>query len=103
MDPPECTACGACCMSQQPHYIRVFAVDARRMDKSTRALHVVDDGVASLRFENGRCLALEVKDDNAERSARCTIYEQRPDACRWLVRGSHACLEHIAAKGLARG
>src|SRR6185312_6658125 len=35
---PECTACGTCCFSTLPEYIRVFGVDLDRMDDRAQAL-----------------------------------------------------------------
>ena len=93
MTVPECTDCGACCHSDDPHWIQVFEVDARRMDPpATRLTHHLD-GRRFMRFAAGRCEALVIGD-----GARCSIYEQRPDACRWLTRGSSTCRAILAAR-----
>ena len=99
--PPECTQCGCCCFSQESTYIRVFEVDAERMDERALALTTVIDGERYMTFtrgsrqgEGGHCVALQVTD-----GYRCAIYPMRPDACRWLERGSGECLRQIDVKG----
>src|SRR5690606_26720245 len=79
-DLPACEDCGACCWSPDTRWIAVFEADARRMDAPAVALTAVIDGRRYLRMEGGRCAAL--------RGTRCAIYPMRPDACRWLERGS---------------
>jgi uncharacterized protein len=90
---PACTDCGACCWSPDPRWIAVFEADAARMDARTLALTTVIDGRRHMRME-GRCAALD--------GTRCTIYPMRPDACRWLERGSSTCRTLIAARRLLR-
>jgi len=97
---PPCTECGACCFNGHPDYIRVFAVDLERMDARALALTVVRDGGRYLRFEDGRCAALGL--DPATDRVGCSIYEMRPDVCRWLERGSGECRSQLAAKWQAR-
>jgi hypothetical protein len=95
-DVPECTACGACCFSTLPEYIRVFGVDCDRMDGRARAMTHFIDNQCFMRIEGGRCVALVIETgerQGANSGARflCSIYEQRPDCCRALERGSGAC------------
>jgi len=89
-DLPECTACGACCFSTLPEYARVFGVDWDRMDDATRAFTEFRGNRCYMRIEDGRCAALTV--DPAGPRFLCAVYEQRPDVCRALERGSGACL-----------
>lgn len=100
--PEDCTVCGACCFSAEPGYIRVFAADAERMDDAARALtepFVVGGGEArAMRFVAGRCAALRRQGERW----LCAIYPMRPDACRWLERGSGHCLDIIRASDLVR-
>ena len=90
---PECVDCGACCHSNQAQYIRIFEHDFRRLE--ARALAFVDDNgnERSMRFEGGVCSALGQSEAGC---AICRIYPQRPDACRWLERGSTICRDMIA-------
>lgn len=80
---PSCQDCGACC-----HHLRVDLIPG------------IDDWIpAHLRTGNilkqnldGSCAALH----QAGKTASCTIYLTRPDACRTFQRGNHMCLESIA-------
>lgn len=63
------------------------------MDERALALTSVVDGVRSMNFRHGRCVALQLED-----GYRCAIYPMRPDACRWLQRGSGECLRQIGVK-----
>ena len=88
-DVPECTACGACCFSTLPEYVRVFGHDWDRMDERAQAYTHFLGNRCYLRLEEGHCAALVIDPDSS--SFRCAIYEARPDACRALERGSGAC------------
>jgi uncharacterized protein len=96
--PEDCTSCGACCHSDQSDYIAVFGVDEARMDARALALTEQRDGRRFMRFAGGRCIALE----EAQGRWLCAIYGMRPDACRWLERGSGTCQQMIAAHQLVR-
>lgn len=91
-DVPECTACGACCFSELPEYVRVFGVDTDRMDDRAMGFTHFLGNRCFMRIEGGRCaaLVLEAPDDAPPRFT-CSIYEMRPDVCRSLARGSGAC------------
>ena len=106
-DVPECTACGACCFSTLPEYVRVFGYDWERMDERARTFTHFLGNRCYLRLEEGHCAALVVEPgddgDSARRSAElrpqtpagprftCSIYAMRPDVCHSLERGSGAC------------
>lgn len=91
-DVPECTACGACCFSTLPEYVRVFGYDWDRMDERAQAFTHFLGNRCYLRLEEGRCAALVVDlADPARPRFLCSIYEARPDACRSLERGGGAC------------
>lgn len=96
--PSDCTTCGDCCWSEDPRYIRVFANDEARMSPGALALTAIVDGARVMRFVDGRCVALE----HVEGRWLCRIYLARPDACRWLERGSSTCLEIIQVRDLIR-
>lgn len=97
---PECTECGACCFNTHPDYIRVFVVDYERMDDRALGFTTVRGGLRYLRFEGGRCSALGL--DPVNNRVGCTIYAMRPDACRWLERGSGECRAQLTAKWATR-
>ncbi|AUX40039.1 uncharacterized protein SOCE26_014350 [Sorangium cellulosum] len=93
---PECTACGTCCFSTLPEYVRVFGVDHDRMDDRAREFTDFVGNRCFMRIEDGRCAAL-VLDAELGRFL-CSIYEMRPDCCRALERGSGACLGELHEK-----
>lgn len=95
-DVPACTSCGTCCFSTLPEYVRVFGCDWDRMDERARALTEFIGNRCYMRLEDGHCAALVVDPD--ERLFLCSIYEERPDCCRALPRGSGACLGELDAK-----
>ena len=92
-DVPECTACGACCFSSLPEYVRVFGYDMDRMDDEARGYTEFLGNRCFMRMEHGRCGALRIDPGGPDRAPRftCAIYEMRPDVCRSLERGSGAC------------
>lgn len=63
------------------------------MDSVALALTVTRDDRHFMRFASGRCEALRSEGGRL----LCSIYAQRPDACRWLERGSGMCLDVLAA------
>ena len=106
-DTPQCTACGACCFSELPEYVRVFGCDLDRMDEAAQSFVVFLGNRCFMRIEGGRCAALriEVPDevrsrgfDPIARTFTCAIYEMRPDVCRSLDRGSSGCRAERHAK-----
>jgi uncharacterized protein len=58
---------------------------------------------AFMRMANGHCAALSMRRTPAgEPDFFCTIYEQRPQVCRDLARGSPQCEGERAIKGSRR-
>jgi Fe-S-cluster containining protein len=97
VDVPECTACGTCCFSHLPEYVRVFGFDLDRMDDRARAYTHFLGNRCYMRIEEGRCAALVI--DPSGPRFLCAIYEARPDVCRSLERGTGACLGERREKG----
>jgi len=96
-DVPECTACGTCCFSTLPEYVRVFGYDWDRMgDRAQGYTHFLGNR-AYLRLQDGHCAALTI--DPTGPRFTCAIYEERPDACRALERGGGACKADRHEKG----
>ncbi len=97
-EPPLCTSCGACCFSELPEYVRVWGVDYDRFsDTQVQAYSVFIGNKCYLRLEDGHCAALTI--DPILKTFHCAMYEQRPDACRALERGSGMCRADRAEKG----
>lgn len=87
--PSDCRDCGRCCFSTLPKYIRVMGVDWDRMSEATREHTVFLENKCFMRMEGGRCVALAIDPD--ARRFSCSIYEERPDVCRSLERGTGHC------------
>src|SRR5690242_14554435 len=87
----DCQSCGACCFSQSTAYVPLSARDQRRL-RDTGLIHE-EGGHHYMMMQNGHCAALRI-------GARfsCSIYEQRPDVCRELERGTPACVEERSLK-----
>jgi Fe-S-cluster containining protein len=103
----DCTRCGACCTNPAEnraegfvHYVELEPGDRilARPDL-TRKLVVHDaDGVPHLRLDrDGRCLALRGRLGDR---VKCSIYHERPHACRRVEAGSAACQRARRDQGL---
>jgi uncharacterized protein len=95
-DPPACLACGTCCFSRLETYVPVTGDDHARLGEHAERLVVFHGNRAFLRMEDGHCAALHV--DTAANAFVCTVYDQRPETCRALARGSAECHGELAAK-----
>jgi Fe-S-cluster containining protein len=94
-DPPrDCTDCGCCCFSDEREWVPVYGVDVARMGAQAETYTTILGDRRSMRFREGRCVALALRDDRWI----CSIYEVRPDACRWLQRGSALCRDKWTEK-----
>lgn len=101
---PECLACGTCCFSQLPEYVRVSGDDYDRLGESAEDLVVFHGNRAFMRMHEarasgatvGHCAALRV--DPRSATFACTVYGERPQTCRDLERGSSACDGERATK-----
>ena len=100
-EPPAagCLACGACCFSHSPTFVRVTGEDwAKLGPEAERMAHFIGHR-AYLRMTDGHCAALEIRAGaGGERVHYCTIYPLRPRTCRELKRGSPQCLAELAQK-----
>jgi uncharacterized protein len=98
--PLDCRQCGVCCFSPAPAYVRVTGEDWSRLGERAEELAYFVGNRAFMRMQAGHCSALQVQrgaDGQAE--FFCTIYEQRPQTCRDLDRGSPECAGERATKG----
>lgn len=86
---PPCTSCGVCCFSDDPKYLRVANVDRDRLGPLAEQLTTQIGDDTFLRLVDGHCCALVY--DPAKHEFLCSVYESRPDVCRWLARGSGVC------------
>lgn len=91
----NCLACGTCCHSELPTYVRVLGDDYTRLGDAAESLTNFIGNRAFMRMQEGHCAALEVRGEEHV----CSIYERRPAVCRELDAGSPACLAEISLKG----
>lgn len=96
-EPPECTLCGRCCFSNAADYVRVFGVDWDRMDAAARERTQFIENRCYMLMVDGHCSALRMEPSQGRFT--CEVYDQRPDVCRSLVRGSGACRADYELKG----
>lgn len=86
---PECIECGCCCFSRAQDYLRVAGIDYERLGEVAEALTEFIENRAYMKMKDGHCGALVY--DPAQKAYLCSVYERRPDVCRWLERGSGQC------------
>jgi uncharacterized protein len=89
-DTPECVECGACCFSSEEDYLLVAGFDLARLAEDAERLTVSIAHRFYMKITDGRCAALAL--DREKGQWLCSVYERRPDVCRWLQRGSGHCL-----------
>jgi len=93
LDGGDCLACGRCC-HHPPYSVRLDALDERRMGQ--RTLDIYTEVLARAPFsrclqnDGERCAALSL---SVPGLYTCSIYEERPGACRSVEPGSAECLE----------
>ncbi len=93
---PGCTSCGTCCFSRTEDYLRVAGVDYERLgNDAVRLTHFLGNK-SYMRLEDGHCAALVL--DVTAATFLCSVYENRPDVCRWLERGSGQCRADLHEK-----
>ncbi len=97
---PDCLRCGVCCFSKLETYVRVTGDDWSRLGPSAERVAQFIGNKAYMRMSDGHCAALELRvATDGAREYFCTIYEQRPETCHELARGSPQCDGEIALKG----
>lgn len=97
--PAGCLACGVCCFSTLPTYVRLTGEDWTRLgDAAEQVAHFIGHR-AYLKLTDGHCAALQVRRTPAgDREFFCTVYDRRPQVCRDLARGSPECLGELTLK-----
>lgn len=98
--PTNCLRCGVCCFSKLETYVRVSGDDWTRLGEAAgRVAHFIGHR-AYMKMADDHCAALELRrrpDGGTE--FFCTVYEQRPQVCRDLERGSRQCEGEREVKG----
>lgn len=102
--PAGCQACGVCCFSLLPTYVRLSGEDwARLGDEAEQVAHFIGHR-AYMKMADGHCAALQLSAVAADgKKFFCSVYERRPQVCRDLARGSPECLGELATKGARAG
>lgn len=93
---PVCTACGACCLSDLPTYVRLDGDDHARLGEAVDDVAHWVGNRCYLRMTDGACAQLRVASSGPRFT--CAVYADRPATCRTLERGSPACLAERATK-----
>jgi Fe-S-cluster containining protein len=97
--PTDCQRCGVCCFSPTEEYVWVTGYDWSRLGTEAERLAHFIGNRAFMKMKAGHCAALEVRRSAAgQTSFACGIYDQRPEICRVLERGSPECLADLETK-----
>jgi uncharacterized protein len=76
--------------------VRVTGDDHARLGDRAEELVWFDENRAYMRMQDGHCGALRI--DAVSDRFVCSTYENRPEVCRELARGSGACRGELEAK-----
>lgn len=80
--------------------MRLTGADWARLGPATERLAHFIGHRAYMQMGDGHCAALEPRPGPAGAAEYfCTVYADRPQVCRDLVRGSPQCLGELATKG----
>jgi Fe-S-cluster containining protein len=103
----ECTRCGACCCNARDNQAEgsrewVVVTDEDVILASPRLARrlvvVNEEGERHLRLDpDGRCLALRGR---LGVRVECSVYRERPAACRIVEAGSEECLQARRERGI---
>jgi Fe-S-cluster containining protein len=87
-----------------PTYVRLTGEDWARLGAEAERLAHFIGHRAYMKMTGGHCTALQLRagDDDGQKFF-CSVYEQRPQVCRDLARGSPECLGELATKGVHAG
>ncbi|MFM1850606.1 MAG: hypothetical protein RIS54_290 [Verrucomicrobiota bacterium] len=97
--PADCLACGACCFSTLPTYVRVTGDDWVRLGAAAEQVAYFIGHRAYMRMADGHCAALVVRPGpGGAPEYFCTVYADRPQVCRDLARGSPECHAELEQK-----
>lgn len=94
--PGDCRDCARCCFADSALHVQVFEIDLDRMGERARSFVDKSGQYGFMRFEEGHCVALAA--DPEAGTFGCSIYEERPDVCRSLQRGTSGCRYEYDAK-----
>jgi uncharacterized protein len=102
-DSDACRRCGLCCFSAAEQYVAVTGNDWSRLGPlADEVAHFIGHR-AFMRMANGHCAALALRrTPSGQPDFFCMIYDQRPQVCRNLERGSPQCEGERAIKGPKR-
>ncbi|GAB5559257.1 MAG: hypothetical protein SynsKO_09040 [Synoicihabitans sp.] len=73
--------------------------DHQRLGESAENWITWQNNRAFMRMTDGHCAALKIRTTNHRTQFVCAIYEQRPQTCRDLARGSPQCEADWSTKG----
>ncbi|NHK29618.1 YkgJ family cysteine cluster protein [Parvularcula flava] len=100
----DCTRCGACCFSSNPHYVQILPHDAGRAISPLNVHEANGAQYLNMDITCGHCALLTL---TADGRLACGDYDNRPEACRAFRAGSFECQMakkhrgHLAAAKMA--
>ena len=90
----NCQECGACCEGSDKGWVPLFENDIDKIDKDM--MMKGDEFYRKyMKMKNGACVALRKEG----KECVCTIYKNRPQACKDFKPGSEQCLEARSEAG----
>jgi hypothetical protein len=90
--PEDCRRCGVCCFSPVEQYVPVTGADWTRLGPIAEIFAHFIGNRAFMRMRQGHCAALAVRrTPEGNLDFFCALYDQRPQICRDLARGSPQC------------
>ncbi len=86
---PACESCAACCFGNGDRYVPVTGDDHFRLGVRAAQWTRFIGNRCYMQMVDGHCVALR-REPGSDRLL-CSIYDDRPQVCRDLERGSPAC------------
>ncbi|MFA5263145.1 MAG: YkgJ family cysteine cluster protein [Opitutaceae bacterium] len=97
--PENCLNCGVCCCAKSGTYVKVSEADWERLGGDVDLWARRVGGQATMRMEDGHCLALQITKERGQAPVFfCAVYDRRPQVCRDLAHGKVACKLELQAK-----
>jgi Fe-S-cluster containining protein len=93
MIPRDCTACGACCLSDRREgdtgYVHLEPEEAQRLERRHPKLPIFQEELGTKVTKDGRvCTALRGR---IGRHVECSVYKDRPQLCRSFRKSGGDC------------
>jgi len=84
-------------------YVWITGFDWERLGADVERLAHFIGNRAFMKMRGGHCAALEIRPATQGTRFHCSVYENRPEICRMLERGSPECLSELETKSVPVG